>query len=129
MRRLGLWKNGVALLALSVTTNAFSPSSRRILDHSSVYRIALSKPFGKDIRCNNSQTTDFRFSKAHALELSSNNESGDIETEKKELGIWAARGILLVVAAVWGTNFAVCTLGAGMFSSTLVPTFYSCCRR
>lgn len=30
-----------------------------------------------------------------------------IEEEKtKELGIWAARGLLLLVAAIWGTNFA-----------------------
>jgi hypothetical protein len=29
------------------------------------------------------------------------------EQDKKELGIWAARGILLLVAAIWGTNFAV----------------------
>lgn len=27
--------------------------------------------------------------------------------EEPEMGIWAARGILLFVAAIWGTNFAV----------------------
>jgi drug/metabolite transporter (DMT)-like permease len=27
--------------------------------------------------------------------------------KKEEIGIWAARGILLLVAAIWGTNFAV----------------------
>ena len=29
------------------------------------------------------------------------------EQDKQEIGIWAARGILLLVAAIWGTNFAV----------------------
>ena len=28
---------------------------------------------------------------------------------KQEMGLWAARGILLLVAAIWGTNFAVRT--------------------
>jgi hypothetical protein len=27
--------------------------------------------------------------------------------DQQELGIWAARGLLLLVAAIWGTNFAV----------------------
>ena len=37
----------------------------------------------------------------------------DLETElqtqedEQQLGIWAARGLLLLVAAIWGTNFAV----------------------
>jgi hypothetical protein len=29
--------------------------------------------------------------------------------KKQEMGLWAARGILLLVAAIWGTNFAVRT--------------------
>jgi hypothetical protein len=29
------------------------------------------------------------------------------EQDKQEIGIWAARGLLLLVAAIWGTNFAV----------------------
>jgi hypothetical protein len=29
------------------------------------------------------------------------------EEDKLKFGIWAARGILLLVAAIWGTNFAV----------------------
>jgi hypothetical protein len=113
MKRSSLWKNVVTVLALPVTTNAFSSSSGRIRNHSNVYTITLNKPCGKDIRSTSLHTSGHRFSTAHTLKLSSNNESGDIETEEKELGIWAARGILLVVAAVWGTNFAVCTLREG----------------
>lgn len=30
----------------------------------------------------------------------------DLEDEQQKLGIWAARGILLLVAMLWGTNFA-----------------------
>lgn len=30
-----------------------------------------------------------------------------LEEDKQELGIWAARAILLLVAAIWGTSFAV----------------------
>ena len=47
------------------------------------------------------------------LESNNNNSDASKEEEKertRELGIWAARGILLLVAAVWGTNFAVRSL-------------------
>jgi hypothetical protein len=44
-------------------------------------------------------------------QLDSVNPNGVVELkqeeDKQELGIWAARGILLLVAAIWGTNFAV----------------------
>lgn len=33
--------------------------------------------------------------------------------EENKLGIWAARGLLLLVAAIWGTNFAVRLFGFG----------------
>lgn len=29
------------------------------------------------------------------------------DEKNKQLGIWTARGLLLLVAAIWGTNFAV----------------------
>jgi hypothetical protein len=32
---------------------------------------------------------------------------GNKQGNNEEMGIWAARGILLLVAAIWGTNFAV----------------------
>jgi len=32
------------------------------------------------------------------------------EEDDGKLGIWAARGLLLLVAAIWGTNFAVSTI-------------------
>jgi hypothetical protein len=56
-----------------------------------------------------------RPSEALQLELSSSLEEKDEsmhrklekEPDRHELGIWVARGLLLLVAAIWGTNFAV----------------------
>jgi hypothetical protein len=42
-----------------------------------------------------------------SLEHSKQGQTIPPPAEKEEMGIWAARGILLLVAAIWGTNFAV----------------------
>jgi hypothetical protein len=39
--------------------------------------------------------------------INGNKEEGKQQQQQQEMGIWAARGILLLVAAIWGTNFAV----------------------
>ena len=54
------------------------------------------------------------------LQLAHSSSSGDSmaqpelslppEEDEQKLSLWAARGILLLVAAVWGTNFAVSTI-------------------
>lgn len=41
---------------------------------------------------------------ANDLDLNKDGDGGD--DDKKELGLWAARGILLLVAVIWATNFA-----------------------
>ena len=41
------------------------------------------------------------------LVIEDDDEEG--EGQSPPLGLWAARGLLLVVAAIWGTNFAVST--------------------
>lgn len=48
-------------------------------------------------------------SDGNQLESVNLNGAGELkqEQDKQELGIWAARAILLLVAAIWGTNFAV----------------------
>jgi hypothetical protein len=49
------------------------------------------------------------------------------EQDKQEIGIWAARGILLLVAAIWGTNFAVRAylLRLRLASAGLMFTFFA----
>ena len=54
------------------------------------------------------------------------------QEDQKQLSIWAARGVLLLVAAIWGTNFAVSAIilillilptAAYALSSSLVLSF------
>jgi len=54
------------------------------------------------------------------LNLSNQETMGDSNHE--ELGLWAARGILLLVAAIWGTNFAVRTDCFGLSCLVLFST-------
>ena len=56
--------------------------------------------------------------RAPALVAAPPPSQGDDGTDGSALGIWAARGLLLLVAAIWGTNFAV--------SGILVARFGSC---
>jgi hypothetical protein len=49
------------------------------------------------------------------------NTAKTADSDQQELGIWAARGLLLLVAAIWGTNFAV-RVPTGMCVSAV------CCR-
>lgn len=59
------------------------------------------------------------------LEISTSAEEGtsshieldEGESNSQQLGIWAARGLLLLVAAIWGTNFAVSRLS--MFTCSI----------
>lgn len=139
MKRSSLWKNVVTLLTLASTTTAYIVSTSRRTDNSSnrvhsIHRLNLTPNKLSNDEPKHLQTSE-RFTKriSHTLKLSNvnnnnNNEPANTEMETKELGIWAARGILLVVAAVWGTNFAVCIMLVRFLGYTFrcIPPLYFC---
>lgn len=103
MKRWSLWKNTFAVLTFASSTAAFvsSRTTRRTNNHNSYKRL---KSLDDELQSNLQSSERFPIVDSKQPWKDPNQPSN----EKKELGIWAARGILLVVAAVWGTNFAVC---------------------
>ena len=118
-------RNVLTVLTLVSTTTAYMTASTSRRDTTTLPRVpsmhrrlslGLIKPSHAHYEFRSDPPSSeriLRHKSSHTLQMSNeNNDNNNSElaevVEKKELGIWAARGILLVVAAVWGTNFAVC---------------------
>jgi hypothetical protein len=94
------------------TTETSSSSSSTKSQSQYFFANQASKTNGEPKATSESETAFDPFqvsSDGNQLEPVNINGVGELkqEQDKQELGIWAARGILLLVAAIWGTNFAV----------------------
>ena len=91
-------------------SHAAAPRSKR--SFSNVAAVKAEEPLSEvkpsldafDICSNNDSSQAIPLS---GVQLSQPGSQSQKEKHDGKVGIWAARGILLIVAALWGTNFAV----------------------
>jgi hypothetical protein len=105
------WKNPASRLYMASDKNEKTATEASSSSSTRFFANQASGTNGDSNGESGSAFDPFQVSSNEGTQLEPVNLNGAVEQEEKEdklkVGIWAARGILLLVAAIWGTNFAV----------------------
>lgn len=115
-RQLSAIVGMVAVVSASVTfTNAFVtplPTTTKLFTSSGSLASKKTRSYEPrvafDMRTQEEEPTAFDPLELAAQEQAGTNLPAQGSDDEPAISLWAARALLLLVAAIWGTNFAVC---------------------